>query len=158
MKRGTITFLKIAVFIIGIITFSLCTFALPSLAGYTAEMYPEFAFLKYPALIGVYITAIPFLFALNQVFKLLNYIESESAFSELAVISLGHIKNSAITIIILYLIGMFFLVGLNALHPGIAIIGIVIIFATLVITVFTAVLQELLRSAIELKSENELTV
>ncbi|PUB10368.1 DUF2975 domain-containing protein [Paenisporosarcina sp. OV554] len=107
---------------------------------------------------SVHFTAIPFFLAMYQGFKLLIFIESEIAFSELAVISLGHIKNCAITIIILYQIGIFLLLSQNALHPGIVIIGFVIIFTTLVISLFTAVLQQLLTSALKLKSENELTV
>jgi hypothetical protein len=158
MKVGTINFLKVSVFIIGIITLSLCIFALPSLADYSAKMNPEYAFLELPVLIGIYITAIPFFLSLFHALKLLNYIKSKSVFTELAVSSLKQIKNSAISIIVLYVIGMFLLAFLNALHPGIAIFGIVIVFATLVISVFTAVLQELLKSAIIIKSENDLTV
>ena len=53
---------------------------------------------------------------------------------------------------------MILLVIQNALHPGIAIIGFVIIFATLVIAFFAAVLQQLLKSALEIKAENDLTI
>ena len=158
MKVGTINFLKVSIFIIGIITLCLCMFVLPPLAENSAKMNPEYAFLRFPVLIGIYITAIPFFFSLFQTFKLLNYIKSENVFSELAVNSLRQIKNCAITIIVLYVIGILLLALLNALHPGISIIGIVIVFATLVISVFTAVLQELLIVAINIKSENDLTV
>ena len=156
--RGTVTFLKVNIFIMGIIILALCLFWLPGLAKDSAEMNPEFAHLRLPVLVGLYFTAIPFFLAMYQAFKLLIFIESEIAFSELAVITLGHIKNCAITIIILYLIGIFLLLSQNALHPGIAIIGFVIIFTTLVISLFTAVLQQLLTSALKLITENELTV
>ncbi|MFD3449700.1 DUF2975 domain-containing protein [Microbacteriaceae bacterium 4G12] len=158
MKRGTTTFLKVTVVIIGVIVLAFCTFLLPKLAGYMVQINPQYAYLKFPVLIGVYITAIPFFLALYQAWKLLNYIEDENAFSERSVMSLGHIKNYAISIIVLYVIGVFLLVLQNALHPGIAIISIVIIFATLIIALFAAVLQELLRSALEIKSENDLTI
>ncbi len=46
----------------------------------------------------------------------------------------------------------------NALHPGIAIIGLTIIFTSVVIAVFTAVLQKLLKNVLDIKSENDLTV
>ena len=156
--RGTVTFLQVNIFIMGIIILALCLFWLPGLAKDSAEMNPEFAHLRLPVLVGLYFTAIPFFLAMYQAFKLLIFIESEIAFSELAVITLGHIKNCAITIIILYLIGIFLLLSQNALHPGIAIIGFVIIFTTLVISLFTAVLQQLLTSALKLITENELTV
>ena len=42
--------------------------------------------------------------------------------------------------------------------PSFVLIGLVIIFASLVIAVFAAVLQRLLQEAINIKSENDLTV
>lgn len=42
--------------------------------------------------------------------------------------------------------------------PGLIIIGFVPIFASIVIAVFAAVLQRLLQEAINIKSENDLTV
>lgn len=42
--------------------------------------------------------------------------------------------------------------------PGIIVIGLVMIFASMVIGVFAAVLQKLLKEAIDIKSENDLTV
>ena len=158
MRNSTLTFLKVVLVIISVVTLGLCTFALPFLAGYTAGMYPEYAFLKFPILIGLYFTVIPFFFAIYESYKLLNIIRDKNAFSESAMISLRHIMVCAITIINLYVIGFLVMVVSNALHPGIAILGLVIIFASLIIAVFSAVLRELLRSAIELKAENELTV
>lgn len=158
MKQGTTTFLKVAIVIMGMIVFAVCTLWLPVVANETAEIYPEYAYLKFPVLISLNITSIPFFLALYQAWKLLNYIDNENAFSHQSAISLGHIKNYAIAIIVIYIIGMFSLVLQNALHPGIAIIGLVIIFATLVISIFATVLQELLRSVLEIKAENDLTI
>jgi hypothetical protein len=42
--------------------------------------------------------------------------------------------------------------------PGLVIVGMVPIFASLVIAVFAAVLKRLLQQAIDIKSENDLTV
>lgn len=158
MKQGTTIFLKIAVFLIGITVLVLCIFWLPWLANDTAEMFSEFAYLQYPVLIGLYVTAIPFFLALYQALKLLNYIENNNAFSELSVKVLKYIKYCAITISILYVIGTIFFMSQNALHPGIAIIGFTIIFTSIVIAVFTEVLQKLLKNALDIKSENDLTV
>nr|WP_275583378.1 DUF2975 domain-containing protein [Bacillus pakistanensis] len=121
----------------------------------TAEMYPEYAYLRFPVLIG---TAIPFFLALYQALKLLSYIERNHAFSELAVNSLKHIKYCAMTIIALYIFGMLLLVSQNALHPSIGMIGLTIIFTAFVMLLFATVLQEPLRNELEIKSENDLTV
>lgn len=158
MERGTTLFLKVTIFLIGITVLALCIFLLPWLANYTAEMYPEYAYLQYPVLIGLYVTAIPFFFALYQTLRLLNNIDKYNAFSEFSVNALKNIKYCANAISILYVIGSIFLISQNALHPGIALAGFIIIFASFVIAVFSAVLQKLLKNAIEIKSENDLTV
>ncbi len=42
--------------------------------------------------------------------------------------------------------------------PGLILVGMIPIFASLVVAVFAAVLQKLLNEAIKIKSENDLTV
>ena len=108
----------------------------------------------------MYAAAIPFYFALYQAFKLLSYIDKNKAFSELSVKALKNIKYCAITISSLYVLGMplFYLMAKKDDAPGIILIGLVIIFASMVIAVFAAVLQRLLQEAIDIKSENDLTV
>lgn len=108
----------------------------------------------------LYATAIPFFFALYQTFRLLSYIDRNKAFSELSVTALKNIRNCAITISILYVVGMplFFLLAEIDDAPGVILIGMVIIFASMVDAVFAAVLQKLLQNAIDIKSENDLTV
>ncbi len=158
MRKDTILFLKLAVIIIGIIVFMLFIFWLPWLANSTSEMYPEYAYLKYPVLIGVYTTGIPFYIALYNAFMLLNYIKKGNAFSEQSVNILNNIKKCAISVIIVYVAIFLYLLTQNALHPGIAIILFAIIFTAFTISLFAAVLQELLSTALEIKSENDLTV
>jgi hypothetical protein len=80
-------FLKLAISIIGVLVLILC-FWIPELANAFIENNPEFLFFRYPILAGIYTAAIPFYLALYQALKLLNIIESNNAFSELAVNSL----------------------------------------------------------------------
>ncbi|QNG61312.1 DUF2975 domain-containing protein [Bacillus sp. PAMC26568] len=160
MKRGTTLFLKIAVILIGIPVLALCIFLVPEIANFAAELYPDLAYMKYLVLIDLYATAVPFYFALYQAFKLLSYIDKNKAFSELSVGALKNIKYCAFSISILYVLGMplFYLMAEIDDAPGIILIGMVIIFASFVIAVFAAVLQKLLKEAIDIKSENDLTV
>jgi len=44
------------------------------------------------------------------------------------------------------------------MEPPIGLVGLIIIFASFVSAVFTAILQRLLQEAINIKSENDLTV
>jgi hypothetical protein len=160
MERGTTLFLKLVVFLIGISILALCIFLVPEIGKYAAELYPNIAYIKYLVFIDLYAAAIPFYFALYQAFKLLSYIDKNKAFSELSVKALKNIKYCAITISTLYVLGMplFYLIAEEDDAPGIILIGLVIIFASLVIAVFAAVLQKLLKNAIDIKSENDLTV
>lgn len=160
MKRGSTFFLKIAIILIGIPVLALCIFLVPEIANFAAELYPDSAYMKYLVLIDLYAGAIPFYFALYQAFKLLSYIDKNKAFSDLSVKALKTIKYCAITISVLYVVGMplFYLVAEIDDAPGIIVIGLVIIFASMVIAVFAAVLQRLLQEAIDIKSENDLVV
>ena len=158
MKRKKIAFLKMSVFVIGCIILSLCVFLTPIFESQRWLTNPDYADVKLLLHVGLYVTLIPFFIALYQTLKLLNYIERKKVFSELAVNALRHIKNCAFTIIIIYVIGLFYAAVSNALQNGIALTGIVIIFSSFVISIFAMVLQELLRSAIAIKSENDLTV
>ncbi|OPX88091.1 MAG: hypothetical protein A4E53_02248 [Pelotomaculum sp. PtaB.Bin104] len=159
MKRETL-FLKVAVILWGFPVLALCIFFVPEIANYAAELLPDRAYMKYLFFIGLYAAAIPFYFALYQAFKLLSYIDKNKAFSELSVTALKNIRNCAIAISILYVLGMplFYLLGEADDAPGAILIGMVMIFASIVIAVFAAVLQKLLKNAIDIKSENDLTV
>lgn len=160
MKRGTTLFLKIAVILIGIPVLALCLFVVPEIGNFAAELVPEFVGIKYLLFIDLYATAIPFYFALYQAYKLLSNIDKNKAFSELSVHALKNIKYCAVAISSLYVVGMplFYLMAEKDDAPGIIVIGMVVIFASMVIAVFAAVLQRLLQEAIEFKSENDLTV
>ncbi|WAA12687.1 DUF2975 domain-containing protein [Fervidibacillus halotolerans] len=153
-----INFLKVTVYGIGTVVLLLSAFVLPYLANKVAHDFPEYAYLKYPVLIGMYLTTVPFYLALYQAYNLLNLIKQNNAFSEGAVIALRFIKYCAATIGVMYILGMIFLGTQNALHPSIFILGVVILFTCIVISVFAAVLQELLHNAIKIKTENELTI
>ncbi len=158
MKRGTTLFLKIAVILIGIPILALGIFGLPWLANNPAN--PDYAHILYPIIIGMYVSVIPFYFALFQAFKLLCYIDKNKAFSQISVKALKNIKYCAITISTLYVVMMpfVFLVAEKDDAPGLIIFGMVPVFASMVIAVFAAVLQKLLKEAIDIKSENDLTV
>ncbi|MEC2714863.1 DUF2975 domain-containing protein, partial [Bacillus cereus] len=106
-----------------------------------------------------YGAAVPFYVALYQAFNLLQYIDENTAFSELSVKALKNIKRCAITISGLYVLSLplFYFIA-KKMDPPIGLVGLIIVFASLVISVFAAILQRLLQEAIHIKSENDLTV
>lgn len=159
MKRETF-FLKFVVVLMGLPVLALCIFVLPEIAEFFSELNPKLDFLQYPFLIGLYVTAIVFFVALYQTLKLLSYIDKNQSFSELSVKSLKNIKYCAITISALFVVFMplIYLMAEVDDAPGIILIGMAIIFGCMVVAVFAAVLQKLLKNAIDIKSENDLTV
>ena len=159
MKLGTTFFskilestliLKLAVILIGIPVLALCIFWLPGFVNY----------LPYPILIAVYAAAVAFFFALYQALKLLSYIDKKKAFSEISVDALKKIKQCAITISILFAVvaPLVFPIADADDAPGLVAFPLIIVFASAAIAVFAAVLQKLLKEAIDIKSENDLTV
>lgn len=159
MKRETF-FLRLAVFLIGTPVLALCIFGLPWIVKDATESSTKMAYVLYGILIVMYVSAIPFLGGLFQAFRLLSYIDTNKAFSELSVKALKNIKKCATTISILYVASMplFYIVGEVDDAPGVILIGMLFIFAPMVIAVFAAVLEKLLKNAIDIKSENDLTI
>jgi hypothetical protein len=154
MKRGSTWFLRFVICLMGLAGLALCVIVLPRVIGSIDPGGYD------PILLGMYVTAIPFFVVLYQSLKLLNYIDKNIAFSELSVKALKYIKYYATSDSLLYAAGMpyIFYVADKDDAPGVVLIALVIIGATLVIAVFAAVLQKLLQNAIDIKSENDLTV
>ncbi len=160
MKRGTTVFLKMALLVIGAPVLALCIFMGTMIAKNVAEGIEGWDYAILGMITIMYISAIPFYVALYQAFKLLSFIDKSKAFSEFSVNALKKIKYCAITISCLYIIGLplFYIFAQLDDAPGVVVIGIILVFAPLVIAVFAAVLQRLLQEAIYIKSENDLTV
>ncbi|MBT2617744.1 MULTISPECIES: DUF2975 domain-containing protein [unclassified Bacillus (in: firmicutes)] len=163
MKRSSTLFLKVAVIFIGIPVLALCLFLLPQIANEANEALErgsDLAYMVYGLLMVMYVSAIPFYFALYQSFNLLSYIDNNQAFSELSVRALKKIKKCAIIISGLYVVALPFVYIMAEVDdaPGLVLIGVVMVFAPMVIAVFAAVLQRLLQEAIDIKSENDLIV
>ncbi|WP_087974284.1 DUF2975 domain-containing protein [Oceanobacillus rekensis] len=160
MKRGSTLFLKLAVFVIGAPVLAFCIFMIPSIAKNLSEGLAGWDYVIFGILIIMYISAIPFYTALYQAFKILGFIDKNKAFSELSVGALKKIKYCAITISCLYVVSLplFFIFAQLDDAPGVVLVGMMFVFAPMVIAVFAAVLQRLLNEAIHIKSENDLTV
>lgn len=156
MKRETF-FLKAAVFIIGLPIAGILSWLTYNLL--TVPKTEEFL-LFIPLVIVLYVAAIPYFIALFQSIKLLSYIDANNAFSTLSVTSLKIIKRCAVTISVLFIVDLpfLYLIAEKDDAPGIILFSLIIVFASIVIAVFAAVLQKLLTNALEIKSENDLTI
>ncbi|MDW7662362.1 MAG: DUF2975 domain-containing protein [Bacillota bacterium] len=160
MEKGTTLFLKSVLIVMGLPILAFCILVMPSIAKEILGYHPEYSTFIYAVLVVMYATAIPYYLALYQSFKLLNLIDANMAFSDLSVKALKNIKQCAYAISIMYTLIMpfFYILGEFDDAPGIILIGLILIFASTVIAFFAAILQKLLKDAIEFKSENDLTV
>lgn len=152
MKNSSTFVLKGTIVLLGAAVLALCVFVLPG--GLRGGGY------YIPVVIGMYLAAIPFYLGLFEAWRLLDHIQTSNAFSEVSVKALKHIKYYAIAISGLYVAFMPFIYTAADKDdaPGVLAIGLVIVFASAVVAVFSAVLQRLIENAIEIKSENDLTV
>ncbi|OHA17739.1 MAG: hypothetical protein A2664_03960 [Candidatus Taylorbacteria bacterium RIFCSPHIGHO2_01_FULL_46_22b] len=153
MKQGSTLFLKVVIYLIGLAVLGLCVIIAGVMISGNAGMY-------FPVLLVMSAAAIPFFIGLYQGILLLNYIDKGTAFSELSVKAIQNIKYYAFTISMLYAAGMPYIIYVADKDdaPGAVLFGLIFIFAPLITSVFAAVLQKLLQNAIDIKSENDLTV
>lgn len=114
----------------------------------------------FPVLLWMFLPAIPLCVALYQGLQLLKFIDTNTAFSERSVRALRTIKYAAFTMSALFalMIPLVIYVAEQDDAPGAVIIGLVFTMAPLVIGVFAAVLERLMENALQIKSENDLTV
>jgi hypothetical protein len=138
----------------GLVVLGLCVFVLP--IGIAEEGGTGYGSIIW----GMYLTTIPFFLALYQTLKLLDYIDKNQAFSMASVRALRRIQYCAFMVSGLYAVGMpyIYIAAKQDDAPGVVVIGLILTFTPLVIGVLAAILRQLLQSAIDIKSENDLTV
>ena len=153
MKQGSTLFLKSVIYLIGLAVLGLCVILGGVSISGNAGMF-------LPVTLIMLIAAVPFFHGLYQALLLLRYIDSNTAFSELSVKAIQNIKNCAFTISALYAASMPYIIYVADKDdaPGAVLMGLVFIFAPLITSVFAAVLEKLLQNAIQIKSENDLTI
>lgn len=158
MKRGSTLFLKVVVLLVGIgVLAALIWF--PQTEGRATNL-DLISIYTDPFIIYGYIASIPFFVSLFQAFKLLRYIERNKTFSKLAVKAVRNIKYCAIAIIGFLAVAIFYIRAMaQGDDPaGPTMIGFVAIFTSAVIATAAAIAERLLKNAVDIKSENDLTV
>ena len=160
MRRGSTVFLQVVVVLIGIGSLALLLWE-PHLEGRNAHTTLFQIYFNDPFLAYAYIGSIAFFVALYQAFRLLGYVGRGEVFSQRAVKALRTIKYCAMSIVG-FLLGAeayFFLVRRSEDDiAGGVMMGLLLIFLSAVAATAAAVFERTLQSAVELKSENDLTV
>ena len=159
MKKSSTIFLQVVVVLIGIGALALLLWE-PQIEGRNVHATLFQIYFNDPFLVLVYAGSIPFFVALYQAFKVLRYAGQNKVFSPEAVTSLRTIKYCALAIIGFVVVEeIFIMLNHGSDDPaGGVFMGILITFGSIVIATAAAVFEKTLQSAVEMKSENDLTV
>jgi len=158
MKRTSTIFLQVVVVLIGIVALALLLWE-PHTEGVNAHATFFQVYLD-PFIALVYAGSIPFFVGVYQAFKLLGYAGANKVFSPAAVKALRTIKYCAITVVGFVVIEEVVIMlnhGSDDAAGGVA-MGVFITFGSIVIATAAAVFERILQNAVDIKSENDLTV
>lgn len=158
MKPSSTLFLKIVILLIAVgVLAGLIWF--PQTEGRAVNL-DLISIYSDPLIIYGYVASIPFFVGLYQAFKLLNFIEANKAFTQGAVNTLKNMKIASLSLIgfivlaVLYI--RFFAHGDDPAGP--TMLGFCLSVAFGVTATAAAVFEKLFQNAVDLKSENDLTV
>lgn len=159
MKRSSTIFLQAVIVALGIGALALLLWE-PHIEGRNAHSTLFQIYFNDPFLAYAYTGSIAFFVALYQAFKVLGYVRQDKTFSQTTVNALRIIKYCAFTIIgfVLGAVAYLMIIRPDDDIAGGVFIGILITFGATVIATAAAVFEKTLQTAVDIKSENDLTV
>lgn len=158
MKRSSTLFLKSVIILIAAVVLAGMLW-FPQTEG-AAKNKDLISIYTDPFILYIYLGSTPFFIGLYQAFKLLSLVEVNKAFSQAAVNTLGNMKFASLSLIGFIALALFYIrFAANGDDPaGPTMLGILVSFAIAVVGVAAGIFQRLLQNAVDLKSENDLTV
>ena len=158
--RSSTVFLQVVIVLIGIGALALLLWE-PQIEGRNANATFFEIYFKDPFLAYAYLASIAFFVALFQAFTLLGHIGRNRVFSADSVRALRNIKYCAIALVVMVAAAVAYLFiavrGSDDIAGGVA-MGVLMVFVSVVIATAAAVFERLLLNAVDMKSENDLTV
>ena len=160
MKRSPTLFLQavIVLLAVGALTFLVWE---PHLEGRNVGATPFQIYFNDPFLAYAYTGSICFFVALYNAFKLLGYIGQNQVFSTHSIKALKRIKHCALSLIGFIVGAEIYIVtfarGKDDIAGGV-VMGLGMMFCAAIIATSAAIFERLLQSAVEMKSENDLTI
>lgn len=159
MKKTSIIFLQAVIVLIGLVALAILI-RLPSIEGRAANL-DLFGIYADPFILYGYAASTTFFIALYKAFKLLVFIGQNKAFSPNSVGALRSIKYCAIVLSIFFVTAGLYVKIFHSKDDdpaGFLAICIVTTFGSIVVATAAAIFQQLLQNAIDMKSENDLTI
>jgi hypothetical protein len=161
MKKSSTVFLQGVIVLIGVVVLAVMI-RFPMTEGRAANL-DLFSIYADPFILYGYLASIPFFVGLYQAFKLLKYIGQNQVFSVQSIRALRMIKYCAVIVGAAIILAAIYIRlsfdGTGEEDPaGFVAISIVATFAAIVVATTAAVIERVLQNAIDIKSENDLTV
>jgi hypothetical protein len=161
MKRSSIIFLQIVIVLLGVAALALLLWE-PQVEGVNKNRTNFEIYFQDPFLALVYAGSIPFFIALYQAIRALGYVGRNEVFSPEVVKALRTIRYCALAVIGFVVVEEIVILLMNNRdndNPGAPIfLGILIVFPSIVVATVAAMFERILQNAVDLKSENDLTV
>lgn len=159
MKRISTIFLQAVIVLIGIVALAILI-RFPLTEGRAANL-DLVSIYSDPFILYGYAASIAFFVALYKAFKLLGYIGQNKVFSSDSVGTLKSIKYCAIVLsILIATAGLYIKISHNKEDDpaGFLAICIVTTFVSIVVATAAAIFEKVLQNAMDMKSENDLTI
>jgi hypothetical protein len=160
MKRVSTIFLQVVIVLLGVGVLAALLWE-PQVEGRNVNATQFEIYFNDPFLAYIYLAFVPFFVGLYQAFKLLGYARRNEIFSQRSVKALGTIKYCGM-ITAAFILGALayifvFVRGTDDIAGGVA-MGVFITFVSATIATAAAVFERILQNAVDIKSENDLTV
>lgn len=160
MKKSATIFLQAVLVIIGVASLALLLWE-PRLESRNAHSTLFQVYFHDPFLAYAYTAAIPFFVALWKAFTILGLVRKNESFSTTTVQAFRTIKYCAL-ITIMFILGaegyfFIFQKGKDDIAGGVA-MGLFLLFTSVITATCAALFEQLLQNAVDIQSENDLTV
>lgn len=160
MRNGSTLFLRVA--LVGLVILASIVAGAILWSAYTnwSPQSSQDLWLSWPLIGGILVATLGFYVAALQAWKLLGYADKGKPFSKDSIKALRTAKFAALTVgaALLAEMPLIYSAAQEEDAPGLIIFGFAFAMVPIVVGVFAGVLQQLIQKALDLKSENDLTV
>ncbi|MCH4163173.1 MAG: DUF2975 domain-containing protein [Lentilactobacillus diolivorans] len=146
-------FLKLILIVLGLMVLLLCTLGFPDLFEKLKIIYPHYFLEQSLFIAGLYASAILFYFASINAYRILNLIDHHTAFSTTALNAIIKVKKAVfgMGVCYMFLLPFIYRVAIIEQAPGLVLMMGAIVAIPYILATFAAILERLLKEAIQLK-------